>query len=352
MALEIDGRFGEGGGQVLRTALSLAALLQGPLRMKNIRGGRRKQGLRPQHLMAVKALALLASAHVEGAELGSTDLYFEPGRLKGGTYTFHVGTAGSTSLVLQTLLPALFFADVPSRVTVTGGTHVPWSPCFHYLKNVFAPAVREMGGVLSLEIGNWGWYPKGGGELVASVSPIAGFHGMKRIQRGRLEEPRILSAVSNLPMSIAKRQRDQAIRGLQAEGHSGARIELVQAPSLGAGTLVFIEARFERGGGGFSSLGKRGKRAEKVADEACSAFVEFMDSQGAVDHHLADQLVLYMALAHGRSSFAVGRVTRHLLTNIGVIEQFLPVKFQVEKEPGRVGVEGAGFSVSAPSPRS
>ena len=254
--------------------------------------------------------------------------------------------------MLQAILPALFFANVQSQVTVTGGTHVPWSPCFHYLERVFAPALREMGGALSLEIGDWGWYPKGGGELVASVSPVAGFHGVERIQRGRLEETRLLSAVSNLPMSIAERQRDQAHRRLEAEGHSGARVEVVQAPSRGAGTLVFIGARFERGVAGFSSLGKRGKRAEKVADEACSALAEFMDSQRAVDNHLADQLVLYMALAHGRSSFVAGRITRHLLTNIGVIEEFLPVKFQVEEETGRVGVKGAGFSVSAPFPRS
>jgi len=246
----------------------------------------------------------------------------------------------------------LFFANVQSQVRVTGGTHVPWSPCFHYLQNVFAPAVREMGGALSLEIGNWGWYPKGGGELVASVSPVAGFHGVERRQRGRLEETRLLSAVSNLPVSIAERQRDRALRRLEAEGHSGAMVELVHAPSRGAGTLVFIGARFERGMAGFSSLGKRGKRAEKVADDACSAFAEFMDSQSVVDNHLADQLVLYMALAHGRSSFVAGRITRHLLTNIGVIEQFLPVKFQVEKETGRVGVEGVGFSASGPSLRS
>ncbi|MDY6953002.1 MAG: RNA 3'-terminal phosphate cyclase [Thermodesulfobacteriota bacterium] len=352
MALVIDGRSGEGGGQVVRTALALAAILQGPVRIKNIRGGRSKQGLRPQHLMAVKALALVASAHVEGAALGSKDLYFEPGRPKGGTYTFPVGTAGSTSLVLQAILPALFFANVSSQVTITGGTHVPWSPCFHYLKDVFAPALEEMGGLLALEIGHWGWYPKGGGELFASVSPVAGFHGVERIQRGRLEETRILSAVSNLPMSIAERQRDQALRRLEAEGHRAVRGELVQGPSRGAGTLVFVGARFERGVAGFSSLGQRGKRAEDVADAACSALGRFMDSHGALDHYLADQLVLYMALARGRSSFVVGRITKHLLTNMGVIEQFLPVTFQVEEETGRVDVEGAGVLVSAPCQRS
>jgi RNA 3'-terminal phosphate cyclase (ATP) len=352
MVLEIDGRFGEGGGQVLRTALALAAVLQVPVKMKNIRGGRSKQGLRPQHLTAVKALATIATARVEGAELGSTDLYFEPGQRKGGTYTFHVGTAGSTSLVFQAILPALFFAKLPSQVTITGGTHVPWSPCFHYLQNVFAPAIRDMGGVFTLHIGNWGWYPKGGGELVAAVSPATGFRGVKRIDRGRHEETRILSAVSNLPMGIAKRQRDQALRRLEAQGQTRMMVELVQAPSPGTGTLVFIGAQFEEGTAGFSALGKRGKRAEKVADEACSAFAAFMDSLGVVDNYMADQLVLYMALAQGWSSLVVGRVTRHLLTNMGIIERFLPVKFQVERETGQIRVEGTGFSIRVPSPQS
>jgi RNA 3'-phosphate cyclase len=351
MALQIDGSLGEGGGQVLRTALALAAILEKPFEINNIRGGRKKPGLRPQHLMAVKALALLTSAHVAGAELASTRLYFEPRRPKAGIHAFDVGTAGSTGLVLQAILPALFFAKGPSQVTIAGGTHVPWSPCFHYVDEVFAPALHEMGGTVSLEMGDWGWYPKGGGRLVASVTPVAGLRAVKRDQRGKLQETRLLSAVSNLSVSIAERQRDQAVKRLEVQGHGALRVELVQGPSRGAGTLVFIKAQFENGVAGFSSLGERGKRAERVADEACCAYCDFMASESTVDNHLADQLALYMALAHGRSSF-VAEITGHLLTNIGVIEQFLPVTFEVDKNTGRVCVEGAGFSASPPSPRS
>ncbi|NVM57779.1 MAG: RNA 3'-phosphate cyclase, partial [Desulfobacterales bacterium] len=255
-----------------------------------------------------------------------------------------VGTAGSVSLVLQALMPALFLAKRPSRVTITGGTHVPWSPCFHYLNEVFVPALEEMGAVASLEIGRWGWYPKGGGRVVASVTPVAGFRALERTRRGKLQDIYVLSAVSNLPGSIGNRQRDQVLGRLGAEGYDSPRVELVEGPSPGTGTVVFIKAEFEKGVAGFTSLGEKGKPAEKVADDACSYFFEFMASEAAVDKHLADQLVLYMALAKGRSSLIVGSITTHLLTNIWVIEQFLPVKFDVDKETRRVSVEGVGIS--------
>jgi len=342
--LEIDGSYGEGGGQILRTALSLGAILQQPLEITNIRAGRKKPGLRPQHVMAVKALSLITSAHTKGAEPRSTHLYFEPRQLNGGTYTLDVGTAGSTGLVLQTVLPCLLLAKNPSRVTITGGTHVPWSPCFHYVDEVFVPALEEMGGAISLEISRWGWYPKGGGTVVAGISPAAGFRAKQRTRRGKLEAVHLLSAVSSLPMSIGERQRDQALKRLADQGYSKPRVRLLNGPSRGTGTVVFIRASFENGVAGFTSLGKRGKPAETVADEACSDFFQFMASDATVGDHLADQLVLYMALAKGRSSFVAGAITKHLLTNIWVIEQLLPVKFDVDKRTGTVSIDGAGFS--------
>jgi RNA 3'-terminal phosphate cyclase (ATP) len=344
MALTIDGSFGEGGGQILRTALALAAILQRPVEIRNIRGGRKKPGLRPQHLAAVKALAKVTSAQVRGAEVGSTHLYFEPRQLKGGAYTLDIGTAGSTALVLQAIMPSLLFAKDPSRVTITGGTHVPWSPCFHYLKEVFVPALLEMGCKVSLELGPWGWYPKGGGRVVASLSPGGGLSALKRTNRGRLTGVTVLSAVSNLPASIGERQRDQVLKRLRAQGYAPTKIELLKGPSPGSGTVVFVKAEFEQGEAGFTSLGQRGKPAETVADEASSAFLEFMASGAAADSHLADHLALYMALAHGRSSVVAEAITEHLRTNIWVIEQFLPVAFEVDEPSRMVGVQGAGFS--------
>ncbi len=346
----IDGSYGEGGGQILRTALALATILRQPVEIQNIRAGRKKPGLRPQHLVAVKALSLITTACTRGVEQGSMQLYFEPRQLKGGTYAFDVGTAGATTLVLQAIIPGLLFAKEPSYVNVAGGTHVPWSPCFHYLRDVFAPAVSEMGGCLSLEITRWGWYPKGGGRVSASILPVKALCAIERTQRGTPEDVELLSAVSNLPMSIAERQRDQALKRFAGQGYPAPKVVLLQAPSPGAGTLVFIRADLGKTMVGFSSLGARGKPAEKVADEACSAFFDFLASGAAIDPHLADQLVLYMALAKGYSSLVVGTITEHLLTNMWVIEQFFPVKFHVDKRVGRIGVEGVGgYSPNAPS---
>ena len=344
MTFKIDGRYGEGGGQILRTSLALSAILRRPVEIHHIRSGRKRPGLRPQHLMAVKAIASITTAHLKGADPGSMDLSFAPRQIRPGNYSFDVGTAGSTTLVLQTMIPALLFTESESRVVVTGGTHVPWSPSFHYLKEVFAPALQDIGGTLDLEIERWGWYPKGGGNIVARISPVPGIRAFSYPSRGKTEGIYMLSAVSNLPISIAKRQRDQAIRRLHEHGLRVMKTDTVDAPSTGTGTSLFVRALFEKGIAGFSSLGKKGKPAEKVADEACAECLEFMASKATVDDHLADQLLLYMALAKGRSLIVTKRITTHLKTNVWVIEQFLPVTFEVDEQTGRISVEGIGFS--------
>ena len=341
--IQIDGRQGEGGGQILRTSLALASLLRKPVQIHHIRAGRKRPGLRPQHLMAVKAMASITGGKMKGAEPGSMHLFFEPGQIRAGSYSFDVGTAGSTSLVLQTMIPALLFGKGVSSVLITGGTHVPWSPCFHYLSQVFAPALACIGNVLALEIEHWGWYPKGGGKIKAGISPVSLLRSTERAQRGELKEIRVLSAVSNLSMSIAERQRDQVIRRFHGHGLKTPRVEMLSAPSQGTGTLVFLMCRFEGGTAGFTSLGKKGKRAEEVADDACSDLLQFLASDAAMDEHLADQLILYMALAKGRSSIVTERITTHLRTNMWVVEQFLPVTFQADETKGIVSVEGVGF---------
>lgn len=343
-AIGIDGRYGEGGGQILRTSLALAAILRRPVKIHHIRGGRKRAGLRPQHLMAVKAMASITGAQVKGAEIGSTDLLFVPREIKPADYSFDVGTAGSTSLVLQGMLPALFLCGSGSRIVITGGTHVPWSPCFHYLREVFVPSIQAMGGSVSLEIERWGWYPKGGGKVIASISPLSHFRPIERLSRGKVRDVFGLSAVSNLPEDICKRQRDQVLKRLRDHGIQIARMDVMNAPSPGTGTLVFLRLRFENAIAGFTALGKRGKRAERVADEACAELFGFTASGAAVDLHLADQLVLYMALAQGQSSILVDRITAHLRTNVWVIERFLPVKFEVDEVSGRVSVRGTGLS--------
>jgi RNA 3'-terminal phosphate cyclase (ATP) len=340
--VKIDGRYGEGGGQILRTALTLSALLNLPVRIDNIRGNRNKPGLRPQHLAAVNALATITRARVDGAEVDSTELLFEPKGVRGGNYSFHIGTAGSTGLVLQTLIPVLLFANTCSHVQISGGTHVPWSPPFHYLQSVFLPALKSMGGQADLELLTWGWYPKGGGVVRASVCPARHLKAIRYLHRGNLTDIHALSAASNLPLHIAERQREQALKRLAYLGiMPNARIE--DPPSPGQGTALFLAVQFEGSTAGFTSLGKRGKRAEAVADDACDLFIAFLDGGGVIDRHLADQLVLYMALADGYSTFIAESITEHLLTNIWVVEQFLQVTFTVEERTGKIGVHGSGF---------
>lgn len=342
--VSIDGRHGEGGGQILRTALTLSALCSVPVTIDHIRGNRKKPGLKPQHLMAVNALATITGARVDGARVDSTELLFEPEGIRAGKYRFHIGTAGSTGLVLQTLIPALLFGNTSSHVQITGGTHVPWSPPFHYLQSVFSPALKAMGGEVHLEILKWGWYPKGGGVVRASVYPTRGIRSIQCIHRGNLVDIHVLSATSNLPIHIAERQRAQALRRLAYLGIT-PHTSIENAPSPGQGTALFLAARFEGIAAGFTSLGKRGKRAEAVADDACDELIGFLDRGRVLDRHLADQLVLYMALAEGYSTFLTDRVTEHLLTNIWVIEQFLGVAFEIEEKAGKIGVQGSGFTL-------
>jgi RNA 3'-terminal phosphate cyclase (ATP) len=344
--VQIDGSYGEGGGQILRTALALSCVTGRRVEITNIRKGRKKPGLQPQHLTAVKAAAAVSGAAVEGAELSSQFLRFSPTALSGGDYLFDVsekkGSAGSTSLVLQTLFLPLCFAERPSSVTVIGGTHVPWSPPFHYLQQVFLPMLSRMDARIELDIEKWGWYPIGGGKVTARVHPQREFKQLEIMERGKLLGVSGISAVSNLPQEIAKRQRDRALSALSGRGID-ARIETISAPSPGKGTLLFLLADLENVTAGFNSLGAIGKRAEEVADDACHDLFSYLDSDGALDPHLADQIVPYLALSSGPSRFSTSRITKHLLTNIWAIRQFLDVVISVEGEegvPGIVKVQG------------
>ena len=347
--LLIDGSYGEGGGQILRTSLALSSVLGIPVDIINIRMSRKKPGLQPQHLTAVKAAATISSARVKGADLSSTALSFSPGAIAGGDFRFDVsekkGSAGSTSLVLQTILLPLCFAEHPSTITVLGGTHVPWSPTFHYLKQVFSQVLSRIGVSVDLNIEKWGWYPIGGGKVLAQIAPKREFTPFTITERRKLKRVKGISAVSNLPREIAERQRNQVISVLSQRGIS-ADIEIISAPSPGKGTLVFLHTEFENAVAGFDALGAIGKRAEDVANDSCHAMFEYLDTGGALDPHLADQVIPYLALAGGKSEFTTSRITQHLLTNIWVVKQFMDAHIEVEGEvgeEGRIIVMGAGF---------
>jgi RNA 3'-terminal phosphate cyclase (ATP) len=339
--IHIDGSYGEGGGQILRTSLALSCMLGRPVEIINIRKARGKPGFQPQHLAAVKAAAKISHAHIKGAALSSTALRFSPGVIAGGDYFFDVseerGSAGSTSLVLQTVLLPLCFAEYPSTVTVIGGTHVPWSPSFHYLKNVFLPMLSLIGVSTELDIVKWGWYPIGGGKVIARIIPGKEFKPVAILDRGEPVRVTGTSAFSNLPRDIGVRQRDRALKMLSQRGID-ADIDIVSAPSPSKGTLVFICAEFENISAGFDALGAIDKRAEEVADEACYSLFEYKDKNGALDPHLADQIIPYAAFARGTSEFTTSRITQHLLTNIWVVKQFLDIDIRMEGKEGEAGI--------------
>jgi RNA 3'-terminal phosphate cyclase (ATP) len=343
--LRVDGGQGEGGGQILRTALALSAIRGLPVEVHSIRARRKTPGLQAQHLTALTALVQICDARVEGATPGSQRVLFAPGAARPGEYHFDVGTAGSTALVLQAILLPLALADGSSRVSLTGGTHVPWSPPADYLRDVCFPVLADMGIAARLRVDRWGFYPKGGGRVIVEVEGGADLHPAAPVFRGGTPELRGVSAVANLPRKIAERQRDRALQRLRREGCS-AEIEVVEADAPGAGTFLMLVAELAGIPAGFSALGERGKPAEAVADEAVDALLDFLKTEAACDPHLADQLILPMALAPGTSRLTTSRVTRHLLTTVQLVQQLLGCPVQVggeEGSPGTVTIEGVGI---------
>lgn len=338
--LALDASHGEGGGQVLRTALALAVALGRPVTLDHIRLRRPRPGLQPQHLTVVRALAVIGDAQVVGDRLGSTALSFTPRRLRHGDWRFDVGavhaSAGSAPLLLQALLLALVWANASSRLTLVGGTHVPWSPTAHYLSGVFLPALASLGVAATTRLRRSGWYPAGGGEIEAAITPVTHIAGLVAAAPSSPLEITGCSLVSRLPRSIAERQQRQAEARLAAVGLTAA-ISIEEDPrAVGPGTMLFLCAP---GRAGFSALGRRGVPAERVADEAVDALFTWQQSGAGVDVHLADQLVPFLAMADGPSAFTCPALSGHLRTVAWVVQQFLPVRIVLDDtRPARVQI--------------
>lgn len=335
--LELDGSFGEGGGQVLRTSLALSLLTGKPFRLINIRAGRAKPGLQPQHLMSVRAAAEVGHAQVRGAALGSSTLVFEPSNVSAGNYRFDIGTAGATGLVLQTVtLPLALRGAATSQVTLIGGTHVNASPCFHFLDTTWRRYLELVGIRLSMRMARPGFYPRGGGQVEATIQPCTRLRGLHAAKRGPVQLTGF-SAIAGLPEHVLRRQARRAIFRLQQRDLRATLRE--ETWEGGPGSVLAIIAQTTPAPALFFGLGARGKPAERVADECVDQVFAYMSaSPAAVDAHSADQLVLPLALAEGPSEYTVAEVTKHLTTNIAVIRRFVERDIQCEGDEGGPGV--------------
>jgi RNA 3'-terminal phosphate cyclase (ATP) len=345
--VSIDGAHGEGGGQIIRTGVSLAALTGRPVEIVNIRARRSKPGLQAQHLTAVRAAAAICDAELRGAALGSQYLRFTPGSLsRQDHFVFDVGTAGATGLVAQTLLvPMAFLPNERTTATLRGGTHVPMAPPADYIEAVYAPMLRRMGLETRLSMTRAGFYPKGGGEITLEIAGGRPGTPVDCTERGRLRRLHVFIVTSQLPEHVAARGKETAQKGLKGYGVP-VECAIRDLPGHGPGAAVVIVAECERGAGGWMGLGERGKPMERVAEEAVHGFQRWFASGAGVDAHLADQLALPCALLSGTSRWTTPEVTEHLRTVLHVAQQFLPIDYAIEARAdgsGLVTVAGAGL---------
>jgi RNA 3'-terminal phosphate cyclase (ATP) len=339
--LTIDGSSGEGGGQILRTALALSTVTGKPFRIEQIRAARPKPGLLRQHLTAVKAAASISSATVEGAELGAGAITFTPGGVTPGEFAFAVGTAGSATLVLQTVLPALLTAPRPSRLVLEGGTHNPMAPPFDFLVRAFLPLINRMGPTVTAELERPGFYPAGGGRFNVTITPVARLLPLEMLERGAILSIKARAVVANLPRSIAEREVKLVGRLLSLPDDSLIVEEIRDA--LGPGNAVAVEIETEHHTELFTGFGEVNVRAEGVATKVAQEARAYIASGVPIGRYLADQLLIPMALA-GAGRFRTGSLSRHTTTNLEVIRQFLDVDLDLAEEPKRIWTIVAGRS--------
>ncbi len=350
--LTVDGSQGEGGGQILRTSLSLSMITGRAFRLINVRAGRRNPGLLPQHLSALRAAANITGANISGDYLGSSEVTFSPAHsVCPGSYTVDVaetaghGSAGSVTLILQTLAIPLAFGERQSTLTLRGGTHVEWSPPLDHITDSYIPLLHQAGYQITAELINWGWYPVGKGEIMCRVSarPSKGQvcwpRPIQAVSRGTLHRISGRAVAANLPSHIPQRMAAQACTSLASVGVP-LEIEAQSVRAACAGAGIFFLAEYRDTPASFSAYGRLGKPSEAVADQAVAAFQEHHFSQASIERHLADQLLLPLAFAVGSSEFTVAKPTNHLKTNAWTIGQFEVADISIiESVPYRVRIE-------------
>ena len=342
--ITIDGATGEGGGQVIRTSVSLAALTGKTVEIVNVRVNRSKPGLQAQHLTAARAAAALCDAELKGAELNSQYLRFTPRSLTDhSAFSFDVAearngaSAGATGLVAQTLLvPMAFLPGSPATASILGGTHVPMAPPADYIENVYAPLLNRMGVSARVTLDRAGFFPRGGGGISLRVS--GAFHApLDLAERGKLKRLRLFLVTSQLPSSVAERGRDALAKELKGYGVP-ILPEIRERDGAGAGAAIVLVAECENGIGGFTALGERGKPMERVALEALREFQKWFATSAGVDEHLADQLALPCALVPAESRWTTPTTTEHLRTVLSLIQRFLPIDYRIETQENRPSI--------------
>jgi RNA 3'-terminal phosphate cyclase (ATP) len=331
--IKIDGSQGEGGGQILRTAISLSAITGKPVEVTKIRANRSNPGLRPQHVTAIKIIADLFHADFENLKIGAEWIRFLPSdKFDGGSVKFDIGTAGSIPLILMSVVPAVSLSNNSLQIEVIGGTDVKASPTIDYIKHVVAESYRSVGIKFSVDVLKRGYYPKGGGVVQSTIHACKS-PGTIELLASRHIEPKIISVCSNLPLHVVKRQISSAIIALEKKeircSNYTASIESSISP--GSSILVYSASDFGLYIGG-DSIGELGKRAEAVGKEAADRFLESMLVHAAVDPFLADMLVLPLALSKGTSRYRIGRVTQHLLTNLHVASEIIGCKYSIDQQ--------------------
>jgi RNA 3'-phosphate cyclase len=341
MMISLDGSRGEGGGQILRSSLALSILTGKPFRLANVRANRPKPGLAAQHLMCVKAAAQICGGVYKGGRVGSTELFFEPGDVVSARYQYDIGTAGSTSLVLQTIaLPLALKGESASQVVITGGTHNKAAPSYHFLEQTWTKYLKRMNLDVSVEMIRPGFYPRGGGEIRATIAPCKTVYPMHVTTCPPITTAGGFSAVASLPDSVNTRQSRRLTHRLTQAGlNCHIREESWEGGPSTVAAVTFLQAPVPPL---FVGLGERGKPAERVADEAADEAIAFRDSGCPVDLYSADQILLPLAFAKGASEYRVSEVTRHLKTNVETIQAFVERVIEIEGEEGETGTVRIG----------
>lgn len=334
--IEIDGSYGSGGGQVLRTAVALSAITEKPVKIFNIRAKRCNPGLRPQHLKGIEACGKLCNGRFKGLRIGSRIIEFFPGKIKGGNYDIDIGTAGSISLVLQTLVIPSLHAESEVVLNIKGGTDVRWAPTIEFFKSVFSGNLKKMGADIKSKILRVGYYPKGGGKVRVEISPCEKIKSINWVEQGGIKKIECCSFAS-------EHLKGKKVAERQAEGFKetfkSAECKIKYFKTLSPGSSITAHAHCNAVMGA-SVLGERKKRAEEVGKACADLLRSQLDSGACLDRWMADQILPFLAIGSGKVS--VAEITNHCLTNVWVIEKFLPVKFKIEgrlREKGIITVE-------------